>query len=37
MNDGSNFMFGDQPFAVIPDGCSRWVIDTKGKAKPNKK
>jgi hypothetical protein len=37
MNDGSNFMFGDKPYAVIPDGCSRWVIDTNGKAKPNRK
>jgi hypothetical protein len=37
MNDGSNFMFGDKSYATIPDGCSRWVVDTNGKAKPNKK
>jgi hypothetical protein len=37
MSDGSKFMFGDQEFARVPDGCQRWVIDQKGKAKPNKK
>lgn len=37
MSDGSKFMFGDKPFATVPDGCQRWVIDPKGNATPNRK
>jgi hypothetical protein len=37
MNDGSKFMFGDKPFATVPDGCQRWVIDPNGRAQPNRK
>lgn len=37
LSDGSNFMFGDKDYAVIPDGCKRWTIDQKGKAAINKK
>jgi len=37
-SDGSNFVFKNKnDFAIIPDGCRRWVIGTDGKAKPNSK
>jgi hypothetical protein len=37
MNDGSKFKFGDKDFAIIPDGCKRWVINQKGQAQLNRK
>ncbi len=37
LSDGTKHMFGDKPFAIIPDGCKRWLVDPKGVAKPNKK
>jgi hypothetical protein len=37
MNDGSKFNFGDKDFAIIPDGCKRWVINQKGQAQLNRK
>jgi hypothetical protein len=37
LSDGSKFLFGSKPYATIPNGCSRWVIDQSGKATPNRK
>lgn len=37
LSDGSKHMFGDKSFAVIPDGCSRWLVDPKGAAKRDQK
>jgi hypothetical protein len=38
MSDGSDYVFKNgNDYAVIPNGCSRWVVGTDGKAKPNRK
>ena len=37
LSDGSMHMFGDKPFAIIPDGCKRWLVNPKGVATPNRK
>jgi hypothetical protein len=37
LSDGSKHMFGDKPYAIIPDGCRRWLVNPKGVATPNKK
>ncbi len=37
LSDGSKHMFGDKSFAIIPDGCTRWLVNPKGVATPNKK
>lgn len=37
LSDGSNYMFGTKDYAVIPDGCQRWLVDKNGKASINKK
>ena len=37
LSDGSKHMFGDKPFATVPDGCQRWVINERGKATLNRK
>lgn len=37
LSDGSRFMFGDKPYATVPDGCQRWVVNERGKATLNRK
>lgn len=37
LSDGTNYMFGDNDFAVVPDGCRRWLIDKNGNAKADSK
>lgn len=37
LSDGTNHMFGDNDFAVIPDGCKRWLIDQNGNVKADSK
>lgn len=37
LSDGSKFLFGSKPYATIPDGCSRFVVDQKGKVTANRK
>jgi len=37
LSDGSKHLFKDKDFAVVPDGCKRYVIDEDGNAKENRK
>ena len=37
LSDGSKHKFGNQDFAIIPDGCQRWTVDPNGRAAINVK
>ena len=37
LSDGTKHMFGKNDYAVVPNGCSRWLIAPNGVAKPDSK
>lgn len=37
LSDGTTFQFGAKPYATIPDGCKRYLINKNGVATPDKK
>jgi hypothetical protein len=37
LSGGEKHTFKDKTFAIIPDGCQRWLISSNGTAKPDKK